>query len=158
MPTGPSSPQMSLLAGLPASPSPSPASERDWLIRVVTWPSHSLAWLTATAPAGWSGRTSPASCRRLTDGTLAPSSEGWGNSGIWDATACLTLNSSDWPSGASVCSLSAIVETGAHLRRYCLSPKACQGILRRAAKRGRELPRALYLALLAVSGEETTPE
>ena len=31
--------------------------------------------------------------------------------------------------------------------RFSLSPKACQGILRRAAKRGKELPEVLRLAL-----------
>ncbi len=51
------------LQELPASPSASPASEKDWLTRAVTWPSSFLAFLTASAPAGWSGRTSPASYR-----------------------------------------------------------------------------------------------
>ena len=40
-------------------------------------------------------------------------------------------------SDGGVCSLSDILETGDHLSRYCLSPKACAGILRRAEKRGR---------------------
>ena len=31
--------------------------------------------------------------------------------------------------------------------RFSLSPKACQGILRRAEKRGKELPDVLRLAL-----------
>ena len=31
--------------------------------------------------------------------------------------------------------------------RYSLSPKACQGILRRAEKRGKELPEVLKRAL-----------
>jgi len=33
-----------------------------------------------------------------------------------------------------------------------LSPKACQGILRRAEKRGKELPSALLKALMAATG------
>jgi len=49
-----------------------------------------------------------------------------------------------------VCSLSAILETGDVPQRLYLSGKACAGILRRAAKRGRELPEALRQALEAV--------
>ncbi len=55
-------------------------------------------------------------------------------------------------------SLSAILESGDLDRRYFLSPKACKGILRRAAKRGKELPQALRHALeaVAVSGPTLT--
>lgn len=42
----------------------------------------------------------------------------------------------------------------AYLLRYCLSPKACRGILRRAKKRGRALPEALRLALEARASAE----
>jgi hypothetical protein len=37
-----------------------------------------------------------------------------------------------------VCSLSDILETGDQLQQYCLSEKACEGILNRAAKRARD--------------------
>jgi hypothetical protein len=47
-------------ADLPVSPSPSPDSVRDWLIRVGTSLLRSLPLLTAIAPSGWSGRTCPA--------------------------------------------------------------------------------------------------
>ena len=69
-----------------------------------------------------------------------------------------TRNSSLWRSGASVCSLSQILETGTVDRRYYLSAKACRGILRRAEKRGKleTLPEALRLALEAVAGSEPT--
>lgn len=46
---------------LRASPSASPDSGKDWLIRVVTSPLPILQSLIDFAPAGWSGRTSPAS-------------------------------------------------------------------------------------------------
>jgi hypothetical protein len=82
----------------------------------------------------------PASCLPTADGTLAPSSGQWGNSGLGTATECLTLNTSEFPSGAVACSLSDILETGDLPQRYFLSPKACAGILRRAAKRGKVLP------------------
>jgi len=84
------------------------------------------------------------------------------------------LNTSEWPNAAAVCSLSDILlrledepwalakfktetEYWAWLRKYYLSPKACAGILRRAEKRGRELPRALQQALtqVATSQEDT---
>jgi hypothetical protein len=62
-----------------------------------------------------------------------------------------TLNISDWPSDASVCSLSSILETGPIPSKYYLSAKACAGILRRAEKRGKALPELLRLALESVS-------
>jgi hypothetical protein len=43
--------------------------------------------------------------------------------------------------------LSDTLETGDVPQRFFLSAKACAGILRRAAKRGRELPRSLQTAL-----------
>ena len=49
-----------------------------------------------------------------------------------------------------VCSLSHILETGAIPRKYYLSRDASLGILRRAAKRGKELPADLKSALLVV--------
>jgi hypothetical protein len=41
--------------------------------------------------------------------------------------------------------------------KYFLSPKAARGILRRAEKRGRELPPHLLSALRAVAGTDSTP-
>jgi hypothetical protein len=61
-----------------------------------------------------------------------------------------THSISEWPSDAAVCSLSQILETGDVPQRFFLSAKACQGILRRAAKRGKTLPEALAMALRAV--------
>jgi hypothetical protein len=70
-------------------------------------------------------------------------------------TEYLTLNISDWPKDASVCSLSDILETGDVPQRFYLSAKACQGILRRAAKRGKELPQPLMFALVQVATPST---
>jgi hypothetical protein len=55
-----------------------------------------------------------------------------------------------------VCSLSDILETGDVPRQYYLSAKACKGILRRADKRGKELPQQLVRALQAVAGSGPT--
>jgi len=63
---------------------------------------------------------------------------------------CSTPNFSEWPNDAAVCSLWQVLETGAVPRKYFLSAKACEGILRRAEKRGKELPEVLKSALLAV--------
>ncbi|WP_052757292.1 DNA cytosine methyltransferase [Sphingobium chungbukense] len=64
------------------------------------------------------------------------------------------LNMQAWRNGASVCSLSQILETGPIPSRYYLSAKACLGIIRRAAKRGKELPALLAHALKAVAALE----
>ena len=50
--------------------------------------------------------------------------------------------------------LSDILET-APSQKYCLSPEACKGILRRAEKRGKTLPPALQNALIACAGRMT---
>ncbi|KVX33428.1 hypothetical protein WT32_02470 [Burkholderia anthina] len=71
-------------------------------------------------------------------------------------TAFLTLSSSEWPSDAAVCSLSDILETGDVPQQYFLSAKACSGILRRAAKRGKELPAPLHRALTLVATMDRT--
>ena len=48
-------------------------------------------------------------------------------------------------------SLSAILESSVSTKYY-LSPRACRGILRRADKRGKELPGQLRVALESVAG------
>jgi hypothetical protein len=62
-------------------------------------------------------------------------------------TGSWTLSGSEWPSDAAVCSLSDVLETGPLPPRFYLSQKACAGILRRAEKRGKELPPMLRKAL-----------
>src|SRR5690349_21816513 len=97
-------------AELPASPSASPDSARAWTIRVATSPLPILRLLQDIGPAGWFGRTSPAYCQTK-QGRLAPSSEGWGNSGMGSPTEFLMLSTSEFHSGAVACSLSDILET-----------------------------------------------
>ena len=139
-----------------ASLSQSPVSEADWLTGVVTWRSNILSWLNDSAPSGWFGRTCPASCHRQADGTLVPFSGAWSNSGMGSPTECLTLSSSEYHSAAAVCSLSDILEIGDVPQRFFLSATACKGILRRAGKRGKELPPQLAHALRAAAGSERT--
>ena len=74
-----------------------------------------------------------------------------------DHGECLMLNGSEWPSvgeGSSACSLASILEQSV-APKYFLSKKACAGILRRAEKRGKELPPSLKLALEQVSAQTT---
>jgi hypothetical protein len=65
-------------------------------------------------------------------------------------TEFLTLNTSEWHSAAAVFSLSDTLETGDLPQRFFLSATACQGILRRAEKRGKVLPEQLQRALESV--------
>jgi hypothetical protein len=58
------------------------------------------------------------------------------------------------PSADAVCSLSDILETGDVPQRFFLTAKACRGILRRAEKRGKDLPGELQRALQSVAGTE----
>ena len=146
-----------------ASPSASPDSERDWQTRVATSCSPILPLLTAIGPNGWFGRTCPASCQATADGILVPSSGAWANSGMGSPTGFWTLSSSEWNHTLAPClkddgvsSLSDVLETGAVPQRYYLSAKACQGILRRAEKRGKALPPSLAAALQAVASERTS--
>ena len=140
-----------------ASLSPLPETERDWMMRVATSPLSLLDLLIDYGPYGWCGRTSPASCRSTEDGRLEPSSECWSNSGMASRGESWTLSTLEYPSDGGACSLSDILETGELPQRYWLTPRACRGILRRAAKRGKELPWALQSALLAVASPTPPP-
>ncbi len=95
---------------------------------------------------------------------LRPFSHSFGNAGMGSPTEFLTLNMSEWTaldglslSDDGVCSLSDILETGDVPPQYYLSPKACAGILRRAANRGKDLPPMLLRALSAVAGVSSEP-
>ena len=73
------------------------------------------------------------------------------------------LNTSEWPNDAVVCSLSSVLDPAQSIpSRFFLSSKACAGILRRAEKRGKDLPPLLLAALTEVAGnsepEATEPE
>jgi hypothetical protein len=143
---------------LPAKASVSPDSEKDWMTRVATSCSPILPLLNDIGPSGWYGRTSPASYPVKEDEILPHYFEGWMNSGMGGRTECLTLSSSEWPSEGggflSLVTLSEVLETGTVPQRFFLSDTACRGILRRADKRGKELPQALQAALEQVAGPQ----
>jgi hypothetical protein len=71
------------------------------------------------------------------------------------------LATSEWPNDAadfSECSLAQVLESPQDVApKYLLSPRACAGILRRAERRGKELPPHLKAALQqAVAGGAPT--
>ena len=141
--TGESSP----LGGL-ARICPSLAVVQAWKAHAQGCGGRSCDSLMRHTPVGSSERTSLASCHQTTDKIWVPLSGRWETSGMGSPTEFWTLSSSEFPSAAEGCSLSGILENpGAHLRKYFLSARAAQGILRRAAKRGRALPPALQQAL-----------
>lgn len=131
-----------------------PAKTFRWLGSVLDWleaeagsGSSSEESLRSSAPAGFLSKTSLACCRAADGGIWEPSSGRWGTWGMGTPTACLTLSGAEFHSGAVVSSLSDVLETCEVPQRYFLSATACRGILRRAEKRGRELPPQLQRAL-----------
>lgn len=94
------------------------------------------------------------------DSAWQPFSGRFGNSGTTAPGGFWTLNTSESRSAAdgySACSLAEVLLPDAP-PKYWLSPKAAAGILRRAEKRGRELPEPLALALRALAGGTTSTE
>lgn len=110
-------------------------------------PYNLFTWLYGSVPAGWYGKMSQESSLLTEDWLSDLSSRSWGNAGMGSPTEFLTLSISEFPSAGAASSLSDILETGDLPPRYFLSPKACAGILRRAEKRGKELPDQLRRAL-----------
>jgi hypothetical protein len=162
----------------PANPTASPDSARGLMILVATSPLPTLQLLADIAPRGSLGRMSSASFQATedellqafwdsspVDGSRSPPAGGKLRD-LSTATkaltashgACLTLNMSEHTGldGLSlkdegVSSLSDILEIGDVPRRFFLSAKACQGILRRAEKRRKTLPGKLAQALKAAA-------
>ena len=111
------------------------------------------------------GKTSPELCHPQEDVTLrlcckrsqkprfqclilgdGPTPEWYEAEELISLGACTTPNISEQHSDAGTCSLSLILEENAP-DKYFLSPKACEGILNRAERRGKHLPPLLQAAL-----------
>lgn len=146
--------QLTLFAeAAPASPSPSLEDERAWMVSLASCTNISELWMRF-ARAGFSRRTSPAYFPSTEAALSASSSTPWKNSGMaWHGERS-TLNSSEWPNAGVVASLSGTLETSDVPRRFYLTPRACAGILSRAERRGRPLPRMLEDALRAASNPD----
>ena len=74
----------------------------------------------------------------------------WEDDGAW-LGECMTRNTGESPNAAVVSRLSQILEETPQ-EKYSLSAKACQGILRGAERRGKDLPKLLKQVLLMQSG------
>lgn len=74
----------------------------------------------------------------------------WEDDGAW-LGECMTRNTGESPNAAVGSRLSQILEATPQ-EKYSLSAKACQGILRRAERRGKDLPETLKAVLLMQSG------
>ena len=59
----------------------------------------------------------------------------------------LMLNFGESPNIVRESSLSQVLESGGAMHKYSLSPKACEGILRRAKVKGKKLPELLEAVL-----------
>ena len=146
----------------PAKHSQLQDSGKDLKTQGETSPLHSLEWLTTLSPNGLSGKMSPVYCQATEDGTLVPSSGRWQVSGMGSLGGVLTLNSTASRKDVVESSLSDILQEIQDVpEKYYLSQRACQGIIARANRRGKALPKALSQALYLQSGlkvPEVQPE
>lgn len=155
--------------------SPSPVSAKECAREVPpdpASPSSMPAWLKSFVHGSSSGKMSPAYYPPATDSTSEPSSVRWSNAGTASPGGFWTHSlpehnrfRSPSPSADAVCGLSDVLEpTSPSLLKYFLSSRACEGILRRAAKRGKDLPPLLDTALTEMiawwkaQGEPANPE
>ena len=116
-------------------------------------------WMKEDLPTLF-GRMFPDCSPPTEAGTSALSSTVWPTSGITEPSGCWTASTLEWASGGGdslVCSLKEMLD-GDVPQRFYLSPRAAAGILRRAAKRGRQLPAHLLEALTTFAGHSATPE
>ena len=84
---------------------------------------------------------------------LGQTQEAFWQMGIPSLGESLTLNTGASPKDAEESFLSQILQVNVP-KKYYLSPTACKGVLRRAEKRGKELPTILKEALERQAGGE----
>jgi hypothetical protein len=104
-------------------------------------------------------RTFPDYFPATKDATSPSYSRRWPTSGFTTSPGeCWTADTSECPNGGGeYSSLLDVLEADVPPRFY-LSPKAAAGILRRAEKRGKNLPPPLDKALRELSGQAATPD
>lgn len=139
-----------------AKTSLSPASEQDSQDSDRDSSSSSPESQTLFDPSGYSSRTYPDSSPRTAVGTSESCLERWPTSGTAWHGGFSTAVTSECRSDEGGCSssethLADILEPSV-AERFYLSARAARGILRRAEKRGRELPPALAQALRNLAG------
>lgn len=120
-----------------------------------TYPAHCQATEETTSRQS-SKRLSKSQSRKLpifkclnTDGLHGGATAIWEDDGAW-LIESTTLNGTEYPNAVVESRLSQILEE-APPTKYYLSRAACQGILRRAERRGKDLPEQLKAALLMQS-------
>jgi hypothetical protein len=128
-------------------------SAEAWLETVAHSGGRCTGSLLSTAPRGLSEKMWLASSVPTGDETSEPSSTVSFKSGMASAGLYWTANTSEWRNDGDACSLSDILEECPD-PKYSLSPKACSGILRRAEKREKQIPRELYQALTLRAQEQ----
>lgn len=155
-----------------------PAKTYQWQEIVLAWTENAAACFEnkSALPMSWDaigsfGKTSLAHCPPTKEQTSPPScgnsqecklacqpKDGAKQGCVSDQNVplcggALTLNISESPSVAVESSLSAVLEDWHDdLLKFCLSAKAASGILRRANRRGRDLPPLLADALSQIAG------
>ena len=145
---------------------------RDWMVNGADCSGINAVSLIRAMPVGFCGKTSLALSPATTEPTLLPCcgaslehsplcpmkdggpAEWWSDPNGQQSGGCLTLDGSEFPNDAVVSSLSQVLESSVD-QKYCLSPQAARGILRRAEKRNKKLPERLEEALLAVAHGQT---
>ena len=127
----------------------------DWMVQNRGFGTNFIAFLKSAVPSTVWSKMSLVYSPPTKDGTWKFSSGGWKNWGTSGSTEYLTLNISESPNVGVESSLSDILERDVH-PKYYLSPKACRGILRRADKRGKDLPPLLQEAMERVVSTGTS--
>jgi hypothetical protein len=131
------------------------AKTYPWLANVLVWlereavsSTKSPGLLTKLKPNGLSSKTYLASSQVSEEQTWEQLSERWSNSGMAWHGECLMHSTLEFPKDGGVSSsLRNVLETQPVLPKFYLSARACEGILRRAERRGKTLPEALDKAL-----------
>ena len=143
-------------SGALVSPIQSPDSDRVWMTLEGSSCSDALRRAVTSILSGSYSRTSPDYYPLTEEGVSLPSSMRWQSCGLGGAQlgGFWMQASSDWPKDAGVCSLSSTLETGDELAKHCLSPKACEGILRRVRLKGKSLPEPMEEVLQLVASRE----
>jgi hypothetical protein len=130
-------------------------SEQGWRDRVVDFSGKSADSLTKQERKTLSSKMCLVYFPQIREEIWPVSLKRWSSAGIASLGGCLMLNSSEFPKDGAESSLSDVLETqGDHLKKYSLSQKAAQGILRRSNKGKGQLPSQLQKLLEDVVGQE----
>jgi hypothetical protein len=133
-----------------------PAKMSQSLAKGLVWLANEAGY-SGRLPELWKKRKQSGSysktslvCYPVTKEKILESSSGrWQTSGILLPGGLLMLSTSEFPKDGAVSSSLADVLQGQEVQtKYYLSSKACEGILRRSSRRGKNLPETLNNALV----------